>query len=485
MARLAATLCLATAAALAPQAPLPRGHGRRPTQCASSTVDDLSRSTLITGDGTKRPPVFTVDQLSRLARTKSMERSFDKPSVENPVVDGPQANGPMPLETLASVDLTEDKAHDSSKEAAPLSNAELAAWFAPPVDGVQAAPEVNGAASYRDRDEGLHWQIRNMGRTKLLTPEEEKSLARKVQRLVKWESLRANLTESLGRPPSELEWGSAAKINPEAVSVGSFAKARHACQRAKATMINANLRLVVSISKRYQHRGLHFQDVIQEGTFGLTRAVEKFDPEKGFKFSTYATWWVKQAVMRAIADQSRTIRLPVHVHDQLQSMKKVGRDINSEAGRDAKEEEVADRLDLTSQKLQFLRNCESMTTSMDATVRVSGKGSSAGTGGSGSETKVADGIADAAALPDERAEASSLQSDIHGLLRTSLSDRECDVVRLRFGLDDGRARTLEEIGTVFRITRERVRQIEARALHKLRQPYRNHLLEAYTTSNGN
>ena len=162
-------------------------------------------------------------------------------------------------------------------------------------------------------------------------------------------------------------------------------------------------------------------------------------------------------------------------------LKKAARDINSEAGRDAKEEELAGRLDLTSQKLAFLRGCESMTTSMDATVRVSGKGSSAGTGGSGSETKVADGISDPAALPDERAEASSLQSDIHGLLRTSLSDRECDVVRLRFGLDDGRARTLEEIGTVFRITRERVRQIEARALHKLRQPYRNHLLEAYTT----
>jgi len=350
------------------------------------------------------------------------------------------------------------------------------------VDGVDTKrEEINGAASYRDRDEGLHWQIRNMGRTKLLTPDEEKALARKVQRLVKWEGLRANLTESLGREPSEMEWGTACKIAPEAIACGSFAKARRACQRAKATMINANLRLVVSISKRYQHRGLHFQDVIQEGTFGLTRAVEKFDPEKGFKFSTYATWWVKQAVMRAIADQSRTIRLPVHVHDQLQSLKKAARDINSEAGRDAKEEELAGRLDLTSQKLAFLRGCESMTTSMDATVRVSGKGSSAGTGGSGSETKVADGISDPAALPDERAEASSLQSDIHGLLRTSLSDRECDVVRLRFGLDDGRARTLEEIGTVFRITRERVRQIEARALHKLRQPYRNHLLEAYTT----
>jgi len=455
------------ATALAPHAL--NGHRararRRPT-CASSTIDDLARGNVVTGDGTKRPPVFTVEQLRRLARTReTIERRFEAPAVERPAEAQPK-----------------DQQHNTDTEAQPLSNEELAAWFAPPVDGVDTKrEEINGAASYRDRDEGLHWQIRNMGRTKLLTPDEEKALARKVQRLVKWEGLRANLTESLGREPSELEWGTACKIAPEAIACGSFAKARRACQRAKATMINANLRLVVSISKRYQHRGLHFQDVIQEGTFGLTRAVEKFDPEKGFKFSTYATWWVKQAVMRAIADQSRTIRLPVHVHDQLQSLKKAARDINSEAGRDAKEEELAGRLDLTSQKLAFLRGCESMTTSMDATVRVSGKGSSAGTGGSGSETKVADGISDPAALPDERAEASSLQSDIHGLLRTSLSDRECDVVRLRFGLDDGRARTLEEIGTVFRITRERVRQIEARALHKLRQPYRNHLLEAYTT----
>ena len=130
--------------------------------------------------------------------------------------------------------------------------------------------------------------------------------------------------------------------------------------------------------------------------------------------------------------------------------------------------------------MDWLRSCERQTMSMDATVRVSGKGSSAGTGGAGNEAKLSDNLADAAALPDERAETKSLQSDIHGLLRTALSDRECDVVRLRFGLDDGKARTLEEIGSVFSITRERVRQIEARALHKLRQPYRNHMLEAYT-----
>ena len=140
------------------------------------------------------------------------------------------------------------------------------------------------------------------------------------------------------------------------------------------------------------------------------------------------------------------------------------------------------KLDLATTKMDWLRSCERQTMSMDATVRVSGKGSSAGTGGAGNEAKLSDNLAEAGALPDERAETKSLQSDIHGLLRTALSDRECDVVRLRFGLDDGKARTLEEIGTVFSITRERVRQIEARALHKLRQPYRNHMLEAYTQS---
>ena len=452
------------------------GFAPTPVACRTSplfsTVDRREEATAVAGAlrramENKEPTVLNTQQIRDLAKQRrTIEETFAAPAAEPSPADG--ARGGV------------GRAGDGTTDAAPLSNEELAAWFAPPADGSKKMPEIQGAATYRDRDEGLHWQIRNMGQTALLSPDEEKALARRVQRLCKWEGIRANLTEALGREPSELEWGRAASISAEACENGNFAKARKKCLKAKAAMINANLRLVVSISKRYQHRGLHFQDVIQEGTFGLTRAVEKFDPEKGFKFSTYATWWIKQAVMRAIADQSRTIRLPVHVHDQLQSMKKVTRDLGAELGRECTDEELASKLELATTKMDWLRSCERQTMSMDATVRVSGKGSSAGTGGSGQEAKLSDSLADAGALPDERAETKSLQSDIHGLLRSALSDRECDVVRLRFGLDDGKARTLEEIGTVFSITRERVRQIEARALHKLRQPYRNHMLEAYT-----
>jgi RNA polymerase sigma factor (sigma-70 family) len=364
-----------------------------------------------------------------------IERRFEAPAVDRPEVVRPAA-----LEKVSTVvdkpdDMAHDKPADGTERAAPLSNAELAAWFAPLVEGTdESRAEIAGANAHRARDEGLHSQIRNMGRTKLLTSEEEKSLGRKVQRLVKWESVRENLTESLGREPSEMEWGHAAKIAPEAVQAGSFAKARRVCERAKSKMISSNLRLVVSISKRYQWRGLDFQDVIQEGTFGLNRAVEKFDPERNLKFSTYATWWVKQSVMRAIADKSREIRLPVHIHDQLQSLKKNAREIKMEkyADDDEEEKELAYRMDLPKEKIAFLRKCEAMTTSMDAKICMTGKGSSAGTGGSG-EATISDGIPDSEELPDDHAEAKNLKSDIHLLLRSSLSARECDVVRLRFG----------------------------------------------------
>jgi len=341
-----------------------------------------------------------------------------------------------------------------------------------------AAEEIastGGAKSYAD---SLYWQISQMGKTELLRPEEEVSLARRVQRLTSWETTKAELATRLEREPSEVEWGLACGVAKRSVETGAFRRARKKCYEAKAAMVSANLRLVISIAKRCQHRGLTFQDVIQEGIFGLTRAVEKFDPKRGFTFSTYAKSWIWRAIMRGIADQSRTIRLPLHIYNQLQTVKRVTRELGAQFGRDPTAQEICEKLELSTQKFEFLQACDRATLSIEgerSAALGSGRSSSAGGGTSGGASdgrgyNLADSIADPKPLPEENADISALQDEVAKLLRATLSERELTVVRLRFGLDDGRAKTLDEIGKHFSVTRERVRQIEARALHKLRQP---------------
>ena len=260
------------------------------------------------------------------------------------------------------------------------------------------------------------------------------------------------------------------------MDVSSLRRALLRGHHSKKAMISSNLRLVISIAKRYQNRGLSFQDLIQEGSLGLVRAVEKFDPEKGFKFSTYSTWWIKQSVLRAIADQSRTIRLPVHIHDALNSIKKHQRELNAELGREPTESETASRMGLTTEKYRFLQDVTRPAMSFEASRTANGK--KGGSSGERHEVTVQDSIRDSSPCPTDVTEGNMLKSDLEKLVDT-LSPREQDVIRMRFGLDASKPKTLEEIGTVFSVTRERIRQIEARALHKLRQPYRNHKLREY------
>lgn len=278
-----------------------------------------------------------------------------------------------------------------------------------------------------------------------------------------------DLTTQLSRRPTSEEWAAAVGLEPAELR-RRITRGHH----SKKAMISSNLRLVISVAKRYQNRGIAMHDLIQEGSMGLVRAVEKFDPEKGFKFSTYSTWWIKQSLLRSIADQSRTIRLPVHIHDLLNSIKKNQNELKAELGREASEHEVANAVGITPDKYRFIQDSSRSVVAMESTV-TSKKSSSGAT----REILVGDFIRDSAPRPEDVTEGMLLKGDIENLVGT-LSPREQDVIRMRFGLDAGKPKTLEEIGGVFSVTRERVRQIEARALHKLRQPYRNHKLREYS-----
>jgi len=330
--------------------------------------------------------------------------------------------------------------------------------------------------------DSIRTYIKTMCNHELLNKNEEIILAREIQILIQWEQVREQLEADLLRPPTYAEW--AAQIRTD-MSVGELKKQIRRSLRAKAALTESNVRLVISIAKRYQRRGLSFQDLAQEGILGLTRACEKFDPERGFRFSTYATWWIRQAIMRAISDQGRTIRLPVHIHDQLNSLRKLERELHSELGREPTIEEVAAKSQLTTEKIEFLKRVAQNALSMEQELTTSkSKGSGAGTGGSqgGASSDrgltLGDLLGDPESQPVEQASYQMLKDDISRLICT-LNSREQAVIRMRFGLDDGKAKTLEEIGRRFSVTRERIRQIEARALHKLRQPYRNHAVKCY------
>jgi RNA polymerase primary sigma factor len=319
---------------------------------------------------------------------------------------------------------------------------------------------ASGGDSGGSSEDPVHTYLKEIGRVPLLNAELEVEIAKTIEEgNAAAARLAANELAVAGEGPPE-----------DLLDAGGISRNKRLMRnglKAKDELIEANLRLVVSIAKRYRNRGLAFLDLIQEGNLGLMRAVDKFDHTKGFKFSTYATWWIRQAITRAIADQARTIRIPVHMVETINKVVWAQRQLLQELGREPTIDEVAQRVELPMERVREILRINQDTVSLEQPV------------GDEDDFNLSDLIEDrGAVVPDDAATRSLLDAAVREALG-HLSEREQDVVRLRFGLDDGKIRTLEEVGREFGVTRERVRQIESKTLAKLRRPDAAHLLRDY------
>eukprot|EP00188_Purpureofilum_apyrenoidigerum_P001572 Plantae.Rhodophyta-Purpureofilum_apyrenoidigerum.ctg1882.p1 GENE.Plantae.Rhodophyta-Purpureofilum_apyrenoidigerum.ctg1882~~Plantae.Rhodophyta-Purpureofilum_apyrenoidigerum.ctg1882.p1 ORF type:complete len:525 (+),score=106.57 Plantae.Rhodophyta-Purpureofilum_apyrenoidigerum.ctg1882:613-2187(+) len=328
---------------------------------------------------------------------------------------------------------------------------------------------MNEEGQEKKKDSGTHDGLRHylmeVGAYTLLTHEEEVKLGRDVRRLVSFETTKKALEAEMNNPVSNEVWAEAV-----GVPLMEFEFALMRMRRSKAKMIESNLRLVVSVAKKYIHQGLPLTDLIQEGSIGLVKATEKYDPDRGFKFSTYATWWIRQAVMRSISDQARIIRLPVHVHESLSSVKKAKKFLFTKLNRVPTAVEITDHLNMKPSKLEFLMEIEKKTLSLDQTVSKPGDPA---------KRTLGSFIEDSNETPHELVETSCLRDDLERFMAENLAEKELTVVRMRYGFDTGKPKTLTEIGNHFNLSRERIRQIEIAAMKKLRQPEKCRELTEY------
>jgi RNA polymerase primary sigma factor len=316
-------------------------------------------------------------------------------------------------------------------------------------DRVRARREIDQALKAPTNDP-VRMYLKEIGRVALLSAQEEVDLAKRIESgLLAAERFEAGKEKLSDSELMELNW------------------LQHDGGRAKQHLVEANLRLVVSIAKRYVGRGMAFLDLIQEGNLGLIRAVEKFDYSKGFKFSTYATWWIRQAITRAIADQARTIRIPVHMVETINKLARIQRQLLQDYGREPTADEIARQMELPPEKVREIQKISQEPVSLETPI------------GEEEDSNLGDFIEDTEAIiPVERASFRLLQEQLNSVLYT-LSGREKEVIEMRFGLRDGQPRTLEDVGKRFGVTRERIRQIESKTLSKLRHPSRSQKLRDY------
>jgi RNA polymerase primary sigma factor len=433
----------------ASDAPAPRGRAKKATAPEPGTVDKDLTDEIETDDELEAEPGDVLDVEEADIDLEDLEVGDDDTAVEASDEDAEgDAEAKPKAKTAEDVPVAED-----DEIAEPSEKDKASGDFVWDEEESEALRQARKDAELTASADSVRAYLKQIGKVALLNAEEEVELAKRIEAGLYATQLMTEMAERGEKYPAaqrrDMSW---------------------ICRdgdRAKNHLLEANLRLVVSLAKRYTGRGMAFLDLIQEGNLGLIRAVEKFDYTKGYKFSTYATWWIRQAITRAMADQARTIRIPVHMVEVINKLGRIQRELLQDLGREPTPEELAKEMDITPEKVLEIQQYAREPISLDQTI------------GDEGDSQLGDFIEDSeAVVAVDAVSFTLLQDQLQSVLET-LSEREAGVVRLRFGLTDGQPRTLDEIGQVYGVTRERIRQIESKTMSKLRHPSRSQVLRDY------